>query len=346
MPLYTTIHGKRISKMKTLPFFLFGLIVVSCLVSSGGAGANKSRFNWLEAGSYATYSFGLKDGQPEYTFLGFDDCGSAILATGNYSWRCVELEDDYAMLEVEINLLINGSVTYNGKEFVEKAENGDLSFIKRIPMEQVVGRIQVESDIVRIPGPIYIHKNLVVTVDLNTLELVNEDGNPWGKWVMWIDPLKYPLEGETPETFIMNWLNTTVDLYIHYHNGSIGKPIDTVIGKFERFYVASRFESFENEFLLKLGIMKQPEITMTYAYEPRSGILLQQIAHTYLDDVLTQKLGVILTFGTFTLSETNVTIDQGSEFDFSPFIPYLAILGISGTIVGAYLIKKKRHSFQ
>lgn len=325
---------------------LLSASVMGCVVSPHCAYAGKSRFSWLEAGSYAIYSFGLKDGQPEYTFLGFDDCGSAILATGNYSWRCIKVEDDYAKLEVEINLLINGSVDYIGIEFVERAENGDLSFIKRIPMEQVVERIQLTPDMVKIPGPIYIHKNIVVTVDLNTLELVDENGNPWGKWVMWIDPLKYPLEGETLETFIMNWLNTTVDLYIHYHNGSIGKPIDTVIGKFERFFIASRFEPFENEFLLKLGIMKQPEITMTYAYEPRSGILLQQLVSTYLDDVLTQKLGIILTSGTFILSETNVSIDQDSEFDISPFIPYLAILGISAIIVGAYLINKKRHSLQ
>jgi len=345
MHLYSSIHGKGLSKRKILHFFLFCLVVFGCLVSSHCAYAKKSGFNWLEVGSYAVYSFGMKDGQPESTFLGFDDCGSAILATGNYSWRCIEVEDDYAKLEVEINLVINGSVSYNGIEFVERAENDDLSFIKRIPMEQVVGGIQLRSDMVRIPGPIYIYKNLVVSVDLNTLELVDEDRNPWGKWVMWIDPLKYPLEGETPETFIMNWLNTTVDLYIHYHNGSIGRPIDTVIGKFERFFVASRFEPFENEFLLKLGIMKQPQITMTYAYEPRSGILLQQLVSTYLDDALTQKLGIILTFGTFILSETNVSIDQDSEFDPSPFIPYLAILGISAIIVGAYLINKKRHSF-
>jgi len=328
-----------ISKRKILPspFFLFGLIAVSCLVSSGGAGANKSRFSWLELGSYATHSFGLEaDGRPGT--LGFDDCCVAAFCTGNYTWRCIEVEDNYAKLEVEINLTLKG-VSYIGREFVERAENGDLSFIKRIPMEQVIGRTQTMPDRVYISGAIHIHENLVVTVDLDTMELVDENCKPWGKWVMWIDPLKYPLEGETPETFIMNWLNTTVDLYIHYHNGSIGKPIDTVIGKFERFFVASRFEPFENEFLLKLGIMKEPQITMTYAYEPRSGILLQQLVSTYLDDILTQKLGIILTSGTFILSETNVSIDQDSEFDFSPFIPYLVILGISAIIAGAYLIK-------
>ena len=344
--MYSSSRGKRNPKMKILPLFSFSLVFFCCLASFLRAYSNKSRFNWLEAGTYATYSFGaLKDGQLEPTFLGFDDCGSAILATGNYSWRCIEIEGGNARLEVEINLLINGSVSYNGIEFVERAEKGDLSFIKRIPMEQVVGRIQLRLDMVRIPGPIYIHKNLVVTVDIDTMELVDEDRNPWGKWVMWIDPLKYPLEGETLETFIVNWLNTTVDLYVSYNDGTRGPPIDTLLGIFERYFVAGR-PPIENEFLLKLGVMTQSWIVLTYTYDPRSGILLTAEAENYIDDLLSQELGIIFTFGTFILSETNVSIDQDSEFDLSPFIPYLAVLGISAIIVGAYLIKKKRHLLQ
>jgi len=342
--MYSSSRGKRNPKMKILPLFSFSLVFFCCLASFLRAYSNKSRFNWLEAGTYATYSFGaLKDGQLEPTFLGFDDCGSAILATGNYSWRCIEIEGGNARLEVEINLLINGSVSYYGREFVERAENGDLSFIKRIPMEQVVGRIQLRSDMVRISGPIYIHKNLVVTVDLNTLELVDEDDNPWGKWAMWIDPLKYPLEGNTLETFIMNWLNTTVDLYVGYNDGSHGPPMETVLGRFERYFSAGH-SPIENEFLSKLGIMNPPAIILTYTYHPRSGIFLKS-EMMYIDDVLTQKLGVILTMGTFILSDTNVQIEQDSRFNFTPFIPYLAILSISGIIAGAYLINKKRHSF-
>jgi len=336
---------KMTSKAKNFPLFLSGLVAVSCLLNFYSVYAGNSGIDWLEAGSYAVYSFGLKGEKPELTFLGFDDCGLSILATGNYSWRCIEVEVDYAKLEVEINLLVDGSVTYVGKEFVEKANNSDLSFIKRIPMDQVVGRIQVMSDMVRIPGPVYIQENLVVTVDLNTMELIDESEKAWGKWVMWIDPLKYPLEGETLETFIVNWLNTTVDLYVSYNDGTQGPPIDTLLGRFERYFVAGR-PPIENEFLLKLGVMTQSWIVLTYTYDPRSGILLAAEAENYIDDLLTQELGVILTFGTFILSETNVSIEQDGEFDLSPFIPYLAVLGISGTIVGAYLVRKKRHSFQ
>ena len=329
---------KMISKVKNFPFFLFGLVAVSCLASFHSVYAGNSGIDWLEVGSYAVYSFGE---EPRSSYLGFDDCAVARLATGNYSWQCIEVEEDHAILEVEINLLVNGSVTYNGKEFVEKANNGDLSFIKRIPMDQVVGRIQVMSDMVRIPRPIYIHENLIVTVDLNTMELIDESEKAWGKWVMWINPLKYPLEGETIETFIMNWLNTTVDLHILYCDEST-RPLDTVIGKITRIFAASRFEPFENDFLVKLNIVVQPSIVFTYIYEARSGILLEHETGTFLDDVLTQELGIILTWGSFVLSETDISIDEADGFDLSAYVPHLAILGIAATIAAAYLIKKMK----
>ena len=329
---------KMTSKAKNFPLFLSGLVAVSCLFSFYSVYAGNSGIDWLEVGSYAVYSFAEKSSS---SYLGFDDCAVARLATGNYSWQCVKVEEDHAMLEVEINLLVNGSVTYVGKEFVEKANNGDLSFIKRIPMDQVVGRIQVMSDMVRIPRPIYIQENLIVTVDLNTMELIDESEKAWGKWVMWINPLKYPLEGETLEPFIMNWLNTTVDLDIRYCDESTS-PRDTVIGKITRIFAASRAEPFENDFLAKLSIIVQPSIVFAYIYEARSGLLLKHETGTFLDDVLTQKLGIIFTWGSFVLSETDISIDEADGFDLSAYIPHLAILGIAATIAAAYLIKKMR----
>lgn len=329
--------------MKNLPFFLFGLVAASYLASVQNVCNGNSGFAWLQAGSYAVYSLGEKPGSMS---LGFDDCAAATRAAGNYSWRCIQVDGDHAALEVEINILINASVTYHGKEFVKKANNGDLSFIKRIPLDQVVGRIEVMPDKVIIAAPVFVHENLAVTVDLSTMELVDESGKAWGKWVMWINALKYPIEGETNETFIMNWLNTTVNLNVSYSDESARGGVDTVMGKILRVFAASRFESFENEFLLKLNIMMQPLVVFTYLYDARSGILLEQPTGTFLDDILTQKLGIVYTNGPFVLSETNVSIEEESEFDFSPFIPYLAIVGISGTIAGAYLIKKRRHSPQ
>jgi hypothetical protein len=342
-----------ISREKIFPLFLASLLAAGSLLSFSSVIAETSRFSWLQVGSYAKYSYGGRligsGGQSlEPGTVGFDDSARGEKGIGNYSWHCIELDDDYAKLIVEINLTFTISVIYWGKEFFEKAQDGDLSFIKRIPIEQVVGRIELVKDqgvpeYVYIDGPIYIYESLVVKVDLDTLELVDEDGNPWGKWVLWINPLKYPLQGENLETFVMNWLNTTMELNIGYYAEGPLRPVETAIGTFGRWFWASGYEAFENEFLLTLRISEAPRIFMTYRYEPRSGILLDHSSSSFLDDIFTQKLGIIYTSGGFIISETNITIEQDSGFNLSPYIPYIAIPAISGIIIATYLIKKKKH---
>lgn len=293
--------------------------------------------------------------------MGFDDWAYANPVLGNYSWQCLKLNGGYAELEVEVNITVwarpeagggtSGSVVYTGKEFLEKAERGDFSFIRRIPMDQVVGRVELvnmsefgdEYFAVRIPAPVYIYKKLVVTVDLNTMKLVDENRVPWGKWALWINPLKYPLTGRTLETFVMNWLNTTVSLYVFYSNGT-GIPVDIALGHFERYFAASCEEPIENKNLLKLGIiMSSPSIVLTYVYEPRVGILLHARAMTFLDDILTQKLGIIYALGppVFSLLDTNISIEPSTSFDLRIYLPYLAVLSITVIVVSAYFIKKR-----
>jgi hypothetical protein len=239
---------------------------------------------------------------------------------------------------------------HTGKEFLEEAARGDFSFIRRIPFDQVAGRTELvnmseigdEYYAVRIPAPVYIYKKLAVTVDLNTMELVDEKRVPWGKWALWINPLEYPLTGRTLETFVMNWLNTTVSLYIFYSNGT-GPPVDIALGHFERYFVAGH-DPIENPDLLKLGpILNPPAIVLTYMYEPRVGILLHVGTMNYLDDVLTQKLGIIYTLGppAFSLLDTNISIEPSASFDLQTYLPYLAVLAISVTVVSAYFIKKR-----
>lgn len=309
-----------------------------------------SKFSWLEVGSYATYSFNLEL-HPAGLF-GFDDHALARPVVGKYSWRCVELSPDYATLELELDFTVPknesveyGSVQYAGREFVERARENDFTFIRRIPIHQMTeNEIELLENphLVYIWGPIHIHKRLVVTVDLTTLELVNNNEKPWGRWAMWMNPTKYPLVGKTPEPFVVDWLNTTVELYVGYNDGTLGPPFDTVLGRFERYFVAGGTK--ENSFLLELGGlgMSSPEITLTYVYEPRSGILLQVAAEEYLDDVLTQKLGVIYTSGSFALLETNVSVEEDEALDLSLYVPYLAVLIIPATIAVAYLVKKKK----
>jgi hypothetical protein len=321
--------------------------------------ASESTFSWLRSGAYALYSIGSNRGEFA-PYVGFDDMAFANPVLGNYSWRCLKVNGKYAELEVEVNITVwakpgadgetSGSVVYTGKEFLQKAQQGDLSFIKRIPKDQVEGRIELvnmsefgdEYYAVRIPAPVYIYKKLSVTVDLDTMELVDENRAPWGKWALWINPLRYQLTGRTLETFIMNWLNTTVSLYVLYENGT-GPSVDSAIGRFERYFVAGH-PPIENPDLLKLGtILNPPAIVLTYAYEPRVGILLGEMAGTYLDDVLTQELGIIYTLGqpALPLVETNISIESNASVDLQVYLPTLAVLAISITVVSAYFIRKR-----
>lgn len=347
MHMRSLIRSSNIISKKTSSLFLI-IIAINSLLYTRHVGSSPSKFSWLEIGSYATYS--ISPEMDQIAQFGFDDYAFTDHIIGNYSWRCIELNASHAKLELELDFTVpeNGSVKYTGREFVNRAEEGDFSFIKRIAMDQIKqSKIELLSEdlyLVLIWGPIQIYKKLIVTIDLNTLELINENGKPWGKWAMWIDSLKYPLVGKFRETFIMNWLNTTVDLYVGYNNGTLGPPIDIMLGRFEKYFAAGA-PPVENDFLLKLGIGMTPSaILLTYVYETRSGVLLQSATDMYLDDVLTQKLGAIFTSGAFTLLETKVPIEQSTAFDLSPYVPYLAILTISATITGAYLIKKKKLS--
>jgi hypothetical protein len=287
----------------------------------------------------------------EHSMVAFDDRALAQGITGNYSWQCINLNSKYATLELELSFIIRKKrpsdisfVTYFGKEFIEKAKNNDFSFIKRIPIDQIrKEQIDISEEPepwIHIWEPLYIYKKLIVTVDLDTLELIDENGKPWGKWAMWINPLKYPLKGYTLETFMMNWLNTTVKMDVSYNDGTHGSPIETALGRHEKYFSAST--DLEVKFLLEMGIgMSPPVATLHYTYEPRIGILLNACTFTYLDDVLTQKLGIIYTFGDFTLQETNISVEQEKNLDLSPYMPYIATATISVTIAGAYIIKKK-----
>jgi len=341
------LHSSRTVTVKISPF-LRAILAISLFLCTRPVRSSPSKSSWLEVGSYAVYAFNLE--MHPGGLLGFDDHALAAPVLGKYSWRCVKLDPNSATLELELDFTVPknesvryGSVKYLGKEFVERARKGDLSFIKRIPADQITeSRIELSQDpyLVYVWGPIRISRRLAVTVDLNTLELIDDGGKPWGKWAMWVHPTKYPLVGSSPETFIVNWLDTAVELHVSYNNGTIGPPIDTPLGRFEKYFVAY-CPPTENKLLLEFG-METPVIILTYAYEPRSGILLQAAAEMYLDDILTQKLGVIFTRGVFTILETNVSFREDNALDISPYVPYLAILAISATIAAAYFVKEKK----
>jgi hypothetical protein len=239
---------KLLAALKTAvpPFFFLILLFVAFLNFRPGNAAI-TNFSWLKPGAYTLYPF-------EQAIFYFDDLGEADPVRGNYSWICLQRNSTHALLSVEVNIEVYqtpemtspGAVTYRGIEFLRRAQNGDLSFIRRVPMDQVVGRVRLDNFpgegyyAVRIPSPIIISKNFTVTVDLDTMIMIDETGKCWGKWIMWINPFKYPLEGVTVEPFIMNWVNTTVDLNVTYAP-DLSRPYETALGKMSRVFVASCF---------------------------------------------------------------------------------------------------------
>jgi hypothetical protein len=275
-------------------FFLLMEIAVAVHPSTAGV----SSYFWLKPGTQAVYTI------PQ-SVMYLDDYGLANPVRGNYSWLCLEVNDSYAVLDVQVILEVYqlpewttpGSVDYFGSEFVEKAARGDLSFIKRIPMDQVVGRIEIYNDtgnpLIRIPSPIVLKQHFKVVVNLDTMMIVGDDGEPWGRWTLWIDPFKYSLGGweqRTIEPFIMNWLNTTIEVEVYYLPSGAWVPLDTMFGVIKGYFYAGVEEAVDNPFLTEMGWTGG--IVPTYYYEPRTGVFL--LTRDYIDDVLIQKFGIII----------------------------------------------------
>jgi len=278
----------------------FGLAIGPINVPRVSSGVTS--FFWLKAGTQAVYMF---SGGP----MLFDDCATGNPFRGNYSWLCVNVNYTHAVLNVEVNLELfkkpewttPAHIIYVGTEFLEKAARGDLSFIKRIPMDQVAGK-QIELsnmtagddfDGVYIPSPIFISKKFQVTIDLDDMMMIDQDGKQWGKWVLWIDPLKYPLVGwdqRTMETFVTNWLNTTITVGIFYSKESEGPALNTPLGAVKRYFYATPDDFVENQFLTDNGWRG---MLPAYCYEPRTGVFLTTWGPYFLDDVLTQEFGVV-----------------------------------------------------
>lgn len=300
------------------PLFLLFILVLAGLPFGIYRASGVGSFYWLSPGTEAFYT--ISEGG-----IIFDDRANGNPFRGNYSWLCVDVNDTDAVLDVNVTLELfqkpewttPGHIIYAGQEFVDMASRGDLSFIKRIPMDQVTGRLEIANSTdnpgVYIPSPIVINQKFRVTVDLDSMMMTGEDGKPWGKWVLWIDPFKYSLEGwqnPTVEPFIMNWLNTTVNFNISYFNGTPNLPINTTFGTIYRYFWASVNQTLENPLLTELG---WSGIGLTYAYEPRTGVLLSLVDTDFIDDTLTQRFGIAVLF-TFPgdrirLSSNNISLE-------------------------------------
>ncbi len=321
--------------LRNTPVFFYVLILFGNFATSNNYYAfGVSSFFWLKPGTHACYAFS------GHTL--FDDGGVGYPFRWNYSWICLSVNDSYAVLKVEVNLELfklpewthPAEVLYYGTEILERAARGDLSFVKRIPLDQVIGNFEMHNSSVT-PGiregigifsPITINKKLVVTVNLDSMMMIDEHGQEWGRWLLWIDPLKYPLEENTLETIVMNWLGRSVDANISYRP-SISTPVDTIFGQVSRCYLVASQEILEDEFLSEHGV---GAMFITYYYEPRTGVLL--VSESFFDDFLTQQLGIVASGpgkGDIRMTLTEIAFVGDLNSDWQVNISDLAIVAVA-----------------
>jgi hypothetical protein len=294
--------------------------------------------------------------------------------SGNCTWTVFTTANGFATIEFEFNLIIPGcdiideyvaaikahqvvtTVEYTGKEFVDAAKNGDFSFVRTLPRDQIDPQ---KAEIVDDPDStgvylvafwcgFHVQEMFNVTVNLQDLTMIDEHSNPWGKWLYWINPLCYPVDRDIQETALYDWSGTQLDRSVTYmlpgkqphYSGSVQTPI----GTFSEYYLGM-ISPFNFQNLNVTGSKEPVHVWQTVTYEPTTGLLLNSLSSHYLDDILAQKLGVLRLNpdGYFRLSKlVEISFEPQKVAPSLDLIPYFVGGGIMVTIPLVYWSYRRR----
>lgn len=184
---------------------------------------------------------------------------------GSYRWYCLSVKGGLAIL----------NVSFQANAIVREIVEGGVS----------------ETRVV-------IRNSTIVTINITSRALIDENGNIWGYAHFWIDPIREPWsgEGDAPEgdiTLINNYFNNTVSkarvdrMVKHSAHGL--SPLETPFGKFDE--TATMWTLFEKPLRIA-GFFMTGQI-FQFLYESKLGLL---VGGTYMDDILCNKFGVVTFF--------------------------------------------------
>jgi len=189
--------------------------------------------------------------------------------SGTYGWRCLSTDRDLAVL----NVTFEASVAF---------------------WEMVEGGVKETRFTIR--------NSTIVTTNVTSRALLDEEGHVWGYAHFWIDPAREPWLGDNNAplgniTMIRDFLNSTVDkgrVDRITKGSSFGlPPLETPFGKFDE--TVAMWALFDQPF--SVGAFATTGEIFQFIYETRLGLL---IGGTYMDDILCNKFGVGLLFETET----------------------------------------------
>lgn len=330
--------------------------------------------SWLHVGVSATYDFGSNATKVGFPIIYFNDSqatGDGI--SGNCSWTVTAVQNGLATVRYEINVVIPGCntseeydaeqkagrnpalVLYTGKEFVDSAENGDFSFVTTLPADQVnisrgfiVNNNPPGTYLVGFWGGFSIDRVFNITLNLQDLTMVDQNGVPWGKWLYWINPLFYPVHQSVQETAFYDWAGTQVQRNVTYVLPGTQPAMDywvtqTAVGNFSNYYLATTLAG-QNQSSITTA-MGSLSLSEALSYEPRTGLLLNSPFPDYCDDILSQKMGILelAPQGYFWLAQLEGISFVPQEAASQPnYTPYLAVAGVAVAAVLAYLGYRRR----
>ncbi|MFQ5910040.1 MAG: hypothetical protein ACE5IJ_04875 [Thermoplasmata archaeon] len=296
------------------------------LVSATPTETSDWRPNWLEVGTFAEYRAGCIREACDWPV-------KPVFADGS-RWQ-----DDIVAVPLSLSWTIRNLT--NGKALVGIT----LSYsIQRVLYEnfEAVGYEHIEE----------VSQNTTATVVLSSRDIIDIDGNPTGKWIVWINP-GLEKTNET-ETAVVDWIEGTSVLWKIYTpitNEFLG--IRTEMGTFHTWIPASTYiyypeiEAWEERFRLNRefyaygrfwnGTGPEGSLFLRPAFHVATGILLR--TPTFVDDVLTQDFGIIGGVSEMALYDTNAPLFSANQaFDPSLWFSYgVLLLGGSWLLVAAVL---------
>ena len=180
-------------------------------------------------GSFATYEFSASV------------CGTNIewlQAEGTIGWQCIERDGDVARMrqwmevtfpkeyyDQSVEKILDNPILFVGEDIYNLALAGDYSFIPHFAPEdfELADSWAPDGQYVKEYGiKLYVHGThyyeMTVDVDLRTREVYALDGNVIGRWLWWINPEQYPLEGQTDEVYRHDWYGQQINGFVSYYS--------------------------------------------------------------------------------------------------------------------------------
>jgi len=260
-----------------------------------------------EKGFYAEYRMGADPGDPHPSLF--------ILLREHQEWdiKFLDLEDlvyRYQVLDIKrdtatVRVCFEGSVYAGGYDIVNQRA---VSF-KRI---------------------------FDIKVDLNTLEMIDDNGNPWGKWLFWINlgsydrkeytvmknwndhgevkgVLKGPLEYKNLSSILMSPYakNLTHCFYLKTHRKEDSTRIYPLFKDYGIVPSYNAYETNEGSITIKSGgyyLGEEGGYFSDFFYTDE-GLLLEVLSF-YMDDFVDQKVGIIALKGGCPLTLTDYGVSN------------------------------------